>query len=84
MLASQQVSKQRIKANVFIGENDIGWVAERFIAPVLKTGDVERRPWVRIPPHPLAQQHVRCKVFCRFFDLIETWCIVGLTAKSIR
>ncbi len=28
-------------------------MAERFIAPVLKTGDVVRRPWVRIPPHPL-------------------------------
>ncbi len=41
------------KANDFIGENQLGWVAERFIAPVLKTGDVERRPWVRIPPHPL-------------------------------
>lgn len=39
--------------NVFIGEKQLGWVAERFIAPVLKTGDVERRPWVRIPPHPL-------------------------------
>ena len=32
---------------------NFGEVAERFIAPVLKTGDVERRPWVRIPPSPL-------------------------------
>ena len=30
-----------------------GWVAERFNAPVLKTGVVVRLPWVRIPPHPL-------------------------------
>ncbi len=29
-----------------------GWVAERFKAPVLKTGEVARLPWVRIPPHP--------------------------------
>src|ERR1700720_2170322 len=30
-----------------------GWVAERFKAPVLKTGVPARVPWVRIPPHPL-------------------------------
>lgn len=29
-----------------------GWVAERFKAPVLKTGVGESLPWVRIPPHP--------------------------------
>src|SRR6516162_5102262 len=29
-----------------------GWVAERFKAPVLKTGVPARVPWVRIPPHP--------------------------------
>jgi hypothetical protein len=27
-------------------------VAERFKAPVLKTGAPARAPWVRIPPHP--------------------------------
>ena len=31
-----------------------GGVAERLIAPVLKTGDAERRSWVRIPPPPLS------------------------------
>ena len=30
----------------------VGWVAERFKAPVLKTGVGSRPPWVRIPPHP--------------------------------
>ena len=29
-----------------------GWVAERFKAPVLKTGVGATSPWVRIPPHP--------------------------------
>jgi hypothetical protein len=29
-----------------------GWVAERSIAPVLKTGGPARAPGVRIPPHP--------------------------------
>src|SRR5216684_2572247 len=29
-----------------------GWVAERFKAPVLKTGVGASSPWVRIPPHP--------------------------------
>ncbi len=29
-----------------------GWVAERFKAPVLKTGRGQRPSWVRIPPHP--------------------------------
>lgn len=29
-----------------------GWVAERFKAPVLKTGVGSFPPWVRIPPHP--------------------------------
>ena len=29
-----------------------GWVAERFKAPVLKTGRRESASWVRIPPHP--------------------------------
>src|SRR3712207_7065138 len=29
-----------------------GWVAERFKAPVLKTGAGSPPPWVRIPPHP--------------------------------
>ena len=29
-----------------------GWVAERFKAPVLKTGVPARAPWVQIPPHP--------------------------------
>ena len=32
--------------------NSCGWVAERFKAPVLKTGVVATLPWVRIPPHP--------------------------------
>ncbi len=31
-----------------------GWVAERFKAPVLKTGVLSRVPWVQIPPHPLS------------------------------
>jgi hypothetical protein len=30
----------------------LGWVAERFKAPVLKTGVGASLPWVRIPPHP--------------------------------
>jgi hypothetical protein len=30
----------------------LGWVAERFKAPVLKTGVGASPPWVRIPPHP--------------------------------
>jgi hypothetical protein len=30
----------------------LGWVAERFKAPVLKTGVGASSPWVRIPPHP--------------------------------
>ena len=29
-----------------------GGVVERFIAPVLKTGEVLKPPWVRIPPPP--------------------------------
>ena len=29
-----------------------GWVAEWLKAPVLKTGEPARVPWVRIPPHP--------------------------------
>ena len=29
-----------------------GWVAERFKAPVLKTGGRASAPGVRIPPHP--------------------------------
>ena len=29
-----------------------GWVAERFKAPVLKTGRGQPPSWVRIPPHP--------------------------------
>jgi hypothetical protein len=29
-----------------------GWVAERFKAPVLKTGRRATVSWVRIPPHP--------------------------------
>ena len=33
----------------------LGWVAERFKAPVLKTGVPARAPWVRIPPHPPAR-----------------------------
>src|SRR5579862_2772386 len=31
---------------------DVGWVAERFKAPVLKTGGGVSSSWVRIPPHP--------------------------------
>jgi hypothetical protein len=34
-----------------------GWVAERFKAPVLKTGVPARVPWVRIPPHPPASKN---------------------------
>src|SRR6185312_755583 len=30
----------------------VGWVAEWFKAPVLKTGVPARVPWVRIPPLP--------------------------------
>ena len=30
----------------------LGWVVERFKAPVLKTGEGGSPPWVRIPPHP--------------------------------
>src|SRR6266478_1107457 len=39
-----------------------GWVAERFKAPVLKTGVGASSPWVRIPPHPPAPRSVsrRC------------------------
>jgi hypothetical protein len=33
-------------------KNHNGWVAERFKAPVLKTGAGASPPWVRIPPHP--------------------------------
>src|SRR5260221_349906 len=33
-----------------------GGVAERFKAPVLKTGVLARVPWVRIPPPPLRRQ----------------------------
>ena len=29
-----------------------GWVTERLKVPVLKTGEGESLPWVRIPPHP--------------------------------
>ena len=29
-----------------------GKVAERFIAPDFKSGDLSRDPWVRIPPFP--------------------------------
>ena len=32
----------------------MGWVAEWFKAPVLKTGVGASPPWVRIPPHPPA------------------------------
>ena len=32
-----------------------GWVAERFKAPVLKTGRGASLSWVRIPPHPPAK-----------------------------
>ena len=37
------------------GDNgqQIGWVAERLNAPVLKTGRRESVSWVQIPPHPL-------------------------------
>ena len=34
------------------GFSRVGWVAEWFKAPVLKTGVGESPPWVRIPPHP--------------------------------
>ncbi|SPF32962.1 hypothetical protein SBF1_1180013 [Candidatus Desulfosporosinus infrequens] len=30
----------------------LGGVFERFKDPVLKTGDLARGPWVRIPPPP--------------------------------
>ena len=30
----------------------IGWVTEWLKVPVLKTGEGESLPWVRIPPHP--------------------------------
>lgn len=33
-----------------------GGVAERLIAPVLKTGDGATRPGVRIPPPPLVYE----------------------------
>ena len=53
--------------NVFID----GWVAERFNAPVLKTGDVVRHPWVRIPPHPLIfpADHFGTHRFCPVFPM---------------
>ncbi len=50
----------------------VGWVAERFNAPVLKTGDVVRRPWVRIPPHPLnLHKSLRNQAF--FFWTTHVW-----------
>ena len=35
-----------------IANDRLGWVAEWFKAPVLKTGVLARVPGVRIPPHP--------------------------------
>ena len=40
-------------ANENVDFPKLGWVAERFNAPVLKTGVRVTVPWVRIPPHPL-------------------------------
>jgi hypothetical protein len=34
------------------GVNEFGGVSERFKELVLKTSDLERGPWVRIPPPP--------------------------------
>ena len=39
-------------------DDEPGWVAERFKAPVLKTGGGASSPWVRIPPHP-PTPHIR-------------------------
>ncbi len=38
-----------------------GGVVEWFIAPVLKTGEVLKPPWVRIPPPP--PNRLECEVF---------------------
>jgi hypothetical protein len=43
---------QRFAPAVRRGISGHGWVAERFKAPVLKTGAAATLPWVRIPPHP--------------------------------
>src|SRR5437762_2852318 len=37
---------------MFIGDSPSGGVAERSNAAVLKTAEVARLPWVRIPPPP--------------------------------
>ena len=41
------------------GNTDCGEVAERLIAPVLKTGVPARGPRVRIPPSPPAELNAR-------------------------
>ena len=43
----QQVKKPQNRANI-----QLGGVAERLNAPVLKTGVGASPPWVRIPPPP--------------------------------
>ena len=45
----------------FSSKCPFGGVAERPIAPVLKTGDVARRPRVRISPPPLILQGFTAK-----------------------
>ena len=52
----------------------LGWVAERFKAPVLKTGVGSRPPWVRIPPPPPSS------FICPFFSV--TYAPDCLTAKA--
>ena len=61
-----------------------GWVAERFKAPVLKTGRGASLSWVQIPPHPpLFQRLKRC--FGRISRLIPMdWMLMGLGNRSFR
>jgi hypothetical protein len=47
-----------------------GWVAERFKAPVLKTGVRATAPWVRIPPHPPVITNIALYWFKIFASLL--------------
>src|SRR5437868_3410022 len=58
--------KQLPRARFPTGQSaDRGWVAERFKAPVLKTGEGASSPWVRIPPHPPAPKRRRSMLVVR-------------------
>src|SRR5258708_27075764 len=53
------VKVPRSERRIGLEDQLLGGVAEWFKAPVLKTGDVARRPWVRIPPPPLKHRGFR-------------------------